>query len=57
MKESKKTTTNNTVAAKKPKQPPKKPITKLSNKNTGLPVLILMLVTVGAIFATVFRKR
>ena len=29
----------------------------LSNKNTGLPVLILMLVTVGAIFATVFRKR
>ena len=53
----KKTTTNNTVAAKKPKQPPKKPITKLSNKNTGLPVLILMLVTVGAIFATVFRKR
>ena len=53
----KKTTTNNTVAAKKPKQPPKKPITKLSNKNTGLPVLILMLVTVGAIFATAFRKR
>lgn len=53
----KKTTTNNTVAAKKPKQPPKKPLAKLSNKNTGLPVLILMLVTVGAIFATVFRKR
>lgn len=53
----KKTTTNNTVATKKPKQPPKKPLAKLSNKNTGLPVLILMLVTVGAIFATVFRKR
>lgn len=53
----KKTTTNNTVAAKKPKQPPKKPLAKLSNKNTGLPVLILMLVTVGAIFATAFRKR
>ena len=52
----KKTTTNNTAPAKKPKQP-KKPISHLSNKNTGLPVLILMLVTVGAIFATVFRKK
>ena len=52
----KKTTTNNTAPAKKPKQP-KKPISHLSNKNTGLPVLILMLVTVGAIFATVFRRN
>jgi hypothetical protein len=51
-----KKTTNNTAPAKKPKQP-KKPLASLSNKNTGLPILILMLVSVGAIFATVFRKQ
>ena len=54
-----KKTTNDTAPAKKPKQPkkPKPPLSSLTDKNTGLPILVLMLVTVGAVFATAFRKQ
>ncbi len=52
-----KKTTNNTAPLKKPKQTQKQPLASLSNKNTGLPILVLMLVTVAALFATVFRKQ
>lgn len=51
-----KKTVNNTAPPKKPKQP-KKPLASLTDKNTGLPILVLMLVTVGAVFATAFRKQ
>lgn len=47
---------NDTPAPKKPKQP-KKPLNSITNKNTGLPIVVLMLVAVGAIFATVFRRN
>ncbi|MBR6024578.1 MAG: Ig-like domain repeat protein [Methanobrevibacter sp.] len=51
-----KKTINNTAPAKKPKQP-KKPLASLTNKNTGLPILVFMLVTVGAILAGAFRRK
>ena len=51
-----KKTTNDTAPPKKPKQP-KKPVASLTDKNTGLPILVLMLVTVGAVFATAFRRK
>lgn len=50
-----KKTTNDTAPPKKPKQP--KHLASLTDKNTGLPILVLMLVTVGAVFATAFRKQ
>ena len=51
-----KKTTNDTAPPKKPKQP-KKPLASLTDKNTGLPILVLMLVSVAAVFATAFRKK
>lgn len=59
-------TTNNTPAKKAvqlklPKNDTKKEVPKpmdtLADKNTGLPVLVLILVAIGAVFAVVFRKQ
>lgn len=60
------TNTTNKTPAKKPVQPkapakPKKdvpkPLETLADKNTGLPILVLILVVIGAVVAVVFRKR
>ena len=48
---------NTTQTVKKPKKEMPKPLQALSDKNTGLPVLLLLLVAIGAVFAIAFRKR
>ena len=53
----KKVTNNTTQTVKKPKKQMPKPLSALSDKNTGLPVLLLLLVAIGAVFAISFRKR
>ena len=52
--------TNKTVKNPKNQQPKKqqpKLVESLTNKNTGLPVLVLLLVAIGAVFAVAFRKQ
>ena len=58
----KKVVNNTNKTVKKPvKQQPKKQQPKivqaLTNKNTGLPVLVLLLVAIGAVVAVAYRKR
>lgn len=53
----KKVTTNTTQTVKKPKKQVPNPLHTLNDKNTGLPVLLLLLVAIGAVFAISFRKQ